>query len=415
MFIGRLNPSRALDDKLLVDCISAQAAINPPLPPLIGRIPDTSRPPRISWNLFIAALGIGFGLKLLGPAWVQILFRSTAGGGAAALSALFAALLAAIVLHEAGHLLAAALLDFDLLGGSLGPLRAIRLHGRWSLQFSGALLSGSIIAIPRHNDSTWRPRMLAVVAAGPLMTLLTGILAAILLLQTGPRHPWFAHFLSALVELNFFLFVLGLAPNASSSRATNDARLFYSLLHDNPGARQILLYHLLTQLQVAGVRPRDYPEPIIRNLAEGRGKAEMRLVSANAITLWALDRGDFASADAWDKRASDLSDFCDPKLQAQAAAASACLDVIFRNNLQAAAHKFSEISLDLISPEWLRHRARAAQRISAGNIPGALAEIAQARYSFPNRLPYYDFEGMLLSRLHRIAVTTQQPVPTASL
>ncbi|MBV9760682.1 MAG: M50 family metallopeptidase [Acidobacteriaceae bacterium] len=397
-----------------MDCPSAPA-INPPLPPLIGRIAGSSRQPGISWNLFAAALGIGFGLKLLGPAWVQILLRATAGGGAEALGALFAALVAAILLHEAGHLAAAALLDFDLLGGSLGPFRAIRLHGRWSLQFSGALLSGSVIAIPRRGDSTWRPRMLAVVAGGPLMTFLTGIFAALLLLQTDARHAWLIHFYSALVELNFFLFVLGLFPNAASSRARNDASLFYALLHNTSEARQILLYHLVTQLQIAGVRPRDYPESIVRKLAEARGKPEMCLVSANAIVLWALDRGDLASADAWDKRAMDLSDFCDPKLQAHATAASACLDVIFRNNLRAAAHKFAEIPLDLLSPAWLRHRARAAQRISAGKIPEALAEIARARYSLPNRLPYYEFENMLLARLHRIAVTTQHPLPVASL
>lgn len=393
-----------------MDCVNAQA-INPPLPPFIPSIPVSSRPSGVSWNLLALGLGIGFGLKLLGPAWVQILLRSTAMGGVDAVGALFAALLAAIFLHEIGHLATAVFLDFDILGGSLGPVRAIRLHGRWSLQFSGALLSGSVIAIPRHNDSTWRPRMLAVVAGGPLMTLLTGILAALILVQLESQGAWMAHFLSALVELNFFLFVLGLIPNAASSRARNDARLFYSLLQNTPEARQILVYHLLTQLQIAGVRPHDYPEPIIRRLAEARGKPEMCLVSANAIALWALDRGDLATADAWDKRALDLSDFCDPKSQAHAAAASACLDVILRNDLRAAMHKFAEVSLDIVSPAWLRHRARAAQRISAGHIPEALAEIAHARYSFPNQLPYYQFESMLLGRLHRIAVTMQPRVP----
>lgn len=397
-----------------MDCLKAQA-INPPLPPLTGRVQISSRPSGISWNLLAAALGIGFVLKLLGPAWVQILLRSTAVGSVDALTALLAALGTAILLHEAGHLAAGALLDFDLLGGSLGPIRAIRLHGRWSVQFSGAVFSGSVIAIPRCKDSTWRTRMLAVVAGGPLATLLTGIIAAILLVQFGGGDSWLTHFLSALVELSFFLFVLGLFPNAPASQARNDARLFYSLLHNTPEAQQILLYHLLTQLQIAGVRPRDYPEPIIRKLAEARGKPEMCLVCANAIVLWALDRGDLDSADAWDKRAMDLSDFCDLKLQNHATAASACLDVIFRNNLRAAASKFAEIQLDILSPEWLRRRATAAHRISAGNIPEALAEIARARYSFPNRLPYYEFESMLLGRLHRIAVTTPQDDPIAAL
>ena len=249
--------------------------------------------------------------------------------------------------------------------------------------------------------------MLAVVAGGPVATFLSGLVSAALLIWFGDSDSWLTRFLSALVELNFFLFILGLFPNSSASTARNDARLFYSLLRNTPEAHQILLYHLLTQLQIAGVRPRDYPERIIRKLAEGRGRPEMCLVYAAAIALWALDRGDLQSADAWDKRAVDLSDFCDLKMQNSALAAAACLDVIVRHNLRAASGKFADVQLDMLSPQWLRHRTKAAYWLTAGNIPETLAEIARAQYSFPNRLPFFDFERMLLGRLHRIAITTQ--------
>jgi hypothetical protein len=361
----------------------------------------------ISWNLLAAGIGIGLALSLLGPAWVQILLNSTAVNHVDGLVALFAALAAAILLHEAGHLAAALVLDFDVLGGSLGPLRGIRLHSRWSLQFSGSLFSGSVIAIPRRNDATWRTRMLAVVAAGPVATFLTGIGSAWLLVLLGDSSLIRTRFLSALVELNFFLFVLGLFPNAPAARMKNDARLFYSLLRNTPEARQILLYHLVTQLQIAGVRPREYPEPIIMKLAQASGTPEMCLVYANAIALWAFDRDDFISADAWDKRALDLSDFCSVKLQNFTAATSACLDVILRDDLRTAASKFADIQLQMLAPRWLRHRSKAAYWLTLGNIPETLAEIARAQYSFPNRLPYYDFERMLLGRLHRIAIKTQ--------
>ena len=382
-------------------------AINPPLPPLSSAINAVGASSKISWNLLAAGVGIGLALRVFGPSWVQLLLHSTAVDHLDGLIALLAALAAAILLHEAGHLAAALLLDFDVLGGSLGPLRAIRLHGKWSLQFSGNLFSGSVIAIPRRNNAAWRTRMLAVVAAGPIATFLTGLGSACLLISFGDSGLRITRFLSALVELNFFLFVLGLFPNAAGARAKNDARLFYSLLHNTPEAQQILLYHLLSQLQMAGVRPREYPEQMILKLAQASGTPELCLAYANAIALWTFDRDDCASADAWDKRAMDLSDFCNLKLQNLTAATSACLDVVLRGDLRAAASKFADLQLGMLSPRWFQHRSKAAYWLTMGNIPETLAEIARAQYSFPNRLPYYDFERMLLGRLHRIAITTQ--------
>jgi hypothetical protein len=232
-------------------------------------------------------------------------------------------------------------------------------------------------------------------------------LAALLVLKSGVPDDVLTRFLAGFVELNFFLFVFGLIPNSPASRLANDARLFYSFLRITSEANQILLYHLVTQLQIAGMRPRDYPERIVRKLAIARGRPEMCSVYANAIALWAIDRGDIHSADAWDKRALDLSDFCAIKQQNSALAASACFDVIFRDDIRAARGKFAEVQLSILSPLWLRYRIAAAYWIAARNVPAALAEIARARYSFPHRLPYYDFERLLLTTLHRKAIALQ--------
>jgi hypothetical protein len=139
----------------------------------------------------------------------------------------------------------------------------------------------------------------------------------------------------------------------------------------------------------------------------------MCFVHANAIALWAIDRGDIPTADAWEKRALDLSDFCNVKIQNSALAASACFDLIFRDDVRTAKGKFSEVQLDLLSPPCVRYRVAAAYWLAAGNIAAALAEIARARYSFPNRLPYYEFERMLLTRLHRRAIATEPQELTA--
>lgn len=297
-------------------------------------------------------------------------------------------------------------LDFDVLGGSFGPVRAVRLHRVWSFQLSSNLFSGSVIAIPR-DEQNWQARMLAVVSAGPLATFLSGLAAGVLFLSSILSNNAVNRFLGAFVELNFLLFVLGLFPNSPSVRLPNDARLFFSLLRNTAEANEILLYQLMVQLQIAGMRPRDYPERVIQRLARAGVRPEMCFVFANAILLWAIDREDLRTAAAWEKRALDASDFCDVKLQNSAQAASACFDLIFRNDVRAARGKFAEVQLTLLSPSWLRHRAAAAYLLAAGNVPSCLAEIARARYAFPNRLPYYDFERMLLTSLYRKAIALE--------
>jgi hypothetical protein len=384
-----------------------QDGVNPPVPPFPALIGGSRERANVPWNLLAAALACGLALRLFGPAWAQVFFHSSAPSAASGLVILLAALATAIVLHEAGHLAAALLLDFDVLGGSLGPLRLIGLHGRWTLQFSGSFFSGSVIAIPRRNAATWRTRMLAVVASGPAATLLSGMAAAALIPCFPPSDSAPARFLASLTQLSFFIFLLGLLPNASASRIQNDARLFYSLLCNTAEAGEILLYHLLTQLQIVGFRPRDYPRQFIFKLAHASGMPEMRVVCAQAIAAWALDCGDAATADAWDKRALDLADFCDLKHQNSALATSACFDVILRRDLRTARGKLADVHFDLLSPAWLRHRAKAVYSLALSNIHESLAEISRARYAFPSRLPYYDFERMLLARLHRIAVETR--------
>src|SRR5690242_19810280 len=159
-----------------------------------------------------------------------MVFQAVGLGTATALSAFWAAFAAGIGLHETGDLLAAILQDFKILGASLGPIRVVHFHGKWTFQFSGTVLSGSISAVPRENYA-WRKRMLLVVAAGPVATLLTGI-ASGLLLFSGEFDGWMTYFLASLTELSFFLFVLGMIPNGSKAQIRNDAQLCYSLFRN---------------------------------------------------------------------------------------------------------------------------------------------------------------------------------------
>lgn len=379
--------------------------IDPPLPVWSGGLVKASSNSSAFWNLLLVAVATGIAVKALLPSWAHIFLQGVTLGSISGLTALLAALAASIILHESGHLAAAWLMNFEILGGSLGPVRASRLHGKWAAQFSGKVFSGSVSAIPRSNES-WRARMLVVVAGGPAATFLVGILSASLLLL-NQRAGWFNSFFAALTEFSFLLFVLGLIPNGEKAQVGNDARLFSSLRRNTPEAQEILLFHLVAQLSLAGMRPRDYPERLIGKLASARWRPDASALYAYTIALWAIDRGDLVTADAWDRRMVELSDSCDVRLRNLTLARSACFDLAFRDDIAAARNKFSDVGRGMLSPVWFMHRARAARWLAIGDVPETLAEVCRAQYAFPKWLPYFDFEKMLLSRIYQKALAVR--------
>src|SRR5579875_2871020 len=213
--------------------------------------------------LLVLGVAIGAAAETFGPGWFPAIDITKAAG----ITSLLAALAVSILLHEAGHFIAALCMDFQVLGWRLGPVRAARTDERWKIRFSWrGLFGGSVSAIPRDNQF-WRLRMLTVVAAGPIATLMTGIAAANFALGNSVPAGWLGDFVNALMQCNLLLFVLGLIPNNPNAQARNDARLILLLCRRTAEAQQILLYHIATQLQLEGIRPRDYPAELMEQLS----------------------------------------------------------------------------------------------------------------------------------------------------
>lgn len=358
-------------------------------------------------SLFLLALTLGLLARYAMPFQLRATFEVPSVLHCKGVANLLAAVATVIVLHEAGHFAAALLMNFRILGVALGPFRVVRSTSSWIFRFNlRTFFSGSVSAVPRSTQA-WRQRMLLVVAAGPLATLVTGAAAAVFLLA-HPLSGWTNTFLGCLTQLSAFIFVLGLIPNSPNAHARNDARLLSVLCSDSDEARGILFYHVLTQLDLAGVRPRDYPEELMRELARVKGRPDVMLFAAQKIVLWALDRGQLSTATAWDRRSLELCDFCQPASQAVALVTSACLDILRNRSFDARA-KFKRLDWQSLSPAWLVHRARAAFYLTTGNVPECLAEISRAQYFFPKHLPVYAFEHALLSRLHRHALSLRPP------
>jgi hypothetical protein len=241
--------------------------------------------------------------------------------------------------------------------------------------------------------------MMWVVAAGPAATLLGGIGAASIVVFSAPS-AWLSAFWSALALFHFLIFVLGLIPNGESAKARNDATLFLALYRNATAAQELSLYHRLMQLRLAAIRPCDYPSSLMSHVAQWKGRTEANLLVARTLSEWALDCDDQARASVWERRALELSEHCDARLRNSALAASGCFDVLFRDDIAAARDKFRKVDFDTLFPEYFAYRARAACLLANEMTAQVPAQVIRAQYALPHGLPYYDFERMLLARLH---------------
>lgn len=379
-----------------------------PQPPVIREKPGKAvSQPAFLFVLFIAALIIGAVLQTVGPAWVTRIFQLNAGLAQSTYT-LALALAISVLIHELGHLIPSLCFGFHVSRVVIGPIAAARTHGRWRVAYSRSWFSASVAATP-CDDFDWRARMLTVIAGGPMATLWT-FLGAALLLQTVPLASSAACFFSALAQINLFLFVLGLVPNSNNAAVRSDARLFLTVLRNGEEAEQIKLYQQVTRLQIEGVRPSAYPVQLISRLAITTGNYDLMLFNALTIFLWALDSGDLATADAWDRYANRLIEDHVLKLSNAVLAESACFDVLHRHNAVAAIKKLTAANTKLFSP-WLKYRAQAVLQIAEGSYSNALASISNARASLPAPQPYLQFESAVLDRLqNRATVSHAEPL-----
>lgn len=358
------------------------------------------------FSLLIAVvLLIAAALNFAGPTWLQSILDATQVSSSSCMPPLVVAYCFSILWHESGHLIAAKLVGFEVTAINLGPVQISRtatdVHCRLQRR---NWFAASISAFPRRGAS-WRTRMLTVIAAGPVMTLFAALISVSVLAQLHPTGVA-ATFLAFVVELNALLFVLGLLPNPRHARVRNDARLFISVWANAADAEEILRYHLLMQLRHEGFRPRFYPAHLIREFARPCERSDFGFVFASAITECALDMQLFEMADAWDRHALETGTRCAAPWSASAIGQSAFLDIVHRNDYRAAREKVTQISLDLIRPEWLMHRTAALYRLLMWDPCGTVKALQLAESCLRSRRPYAEFQLELISRFRAVAFSS---------
>jgi hypothetical protein len=378
--------------------------------PVVAPVKEAPRPAAQLFHLFLLAVALALGacLQAFGPAWSRSIFEQVKPGTLWGFSALLLALAVSAAAHELGHLSAALFLNYEILGFAVGPFRCEHQHGKLmfrSVQRNWFNCSISAVASELHN--CWRFRTMSVVAAGPAFTLLLLIASlrmAIPLNSSTPNASWSPQFWNACTEVNFFLFLLGLIPNSRHARVRNDAALFLALKRNTADARDMFICHQAFDLALRGTRPQDYPQSLVLEFCGFSGRPYTNLMVARRMVEWAVDSGDAAAAGSWDRCALAAAEKCGGDEVNRALAESACFDLLFRGDLRSARHRFAQVDFDSLFPPAFAERSRAARLIACELPQRAGKHILQGQYHLPPGIPYYEYERMLLAKLHELAL-----------
>jgi peptidase M50-like protein len=207
------------------------------------------------------------------------------------------ALLAVVVVHELGHLLAGIAVGFRFSFFAIGPLRIERTGSgtfRIGLNREPAFFGGAAATVPHRTDAL-RLRFAVVVGAGPVASLALTIVAATALYLAPGGTPALRILWSWLRLLSGLLFVATSLPTSFGGLASDGLR-FFRLLRPGPMCDRELALLTLYAWQFSGTRPHSWDGALIaRGLSVRDGsvfECQMHLFSY----LHAIDTGNIEVA-----------------------------------------------------------------------------------------------------------------------
>jgi hypothetical protein len=196
-------------------------------------------------------------------------------------------------LHELGHTTTGLFLGMKLRAFAAGPFQWHIRGGKWNFQFTfaGVLSGGGATGVVPASANFPRSGYLAMVAAGPLVTLLTGIIAlriapaaeANLGVEAGRRLALFGGLSLAICAFNLLPFKTG--------DDYSDGASIYQLLSHGPWGEFQRVIAVIGSSLVTPLRPRDYDIQAIQKLAQGITEGKQGLLLRLFAYLYFLDQG----------------------------------------------------------------------------------------------------------------------------
>ena len=222
------------------------------------------------------------------------------------------------VTHEMGHAGVGVALGMKLRAFIVGPLQLRVLDGRWKLQFVPSKLfsAGGAAALVPSNPDAPQWRQISMIAAGPMASLLTGLLAAALALVANGT-PWerYWQFFSLLSIFGIVSFAVNLLPVRPDALYSDGARI-YQLVRGGPWADLWRAFSIAGATTVTPLRPRDYDIEAIRRASPVFRHGQHAMILRLFATSYFVDRGEWEQAGAWFAEAESMY----PEVEAQVSA-----------------------------------------------------------------------------------------------
>jgi len=201
-------------------------------------------------------------------------------------------------LHELGHTATGLALGMKLRAFLVGPFQWRILGGKWSFQFNPvAILSGggATGVVPATADFP-RWRTLCMVAAGPLVTVVTGTCALwVAFSAKGDSAAQASVPLSLLGAWSLVLCAVNLVPLRIQGNYTDGAQI-YQLLSDGPWGDFHQVAAVVGSSLVTPLRPRDLDIQAILRAAHSINQGTQGLILRLYSYVYFLDTGKISEA-----------------------------------------------------------------------------------------------------------------------
>ncbi|MFO0584739.1 MAG: hypothetical protein U0229_20905 [Anaeromyxobacter sp.] len=284
----------------------------------------------------------------------------------------------ALLLHETGHVLGGLSQGFRFLFLAAGPLWLERGAGGRGLALRLNRIPatwGGVAACVPLDDRDLVKRMAVLAAGGPAMSLALA-LGAWLAARAVPHGTGLAFALGVTALASGLFFLATAQPFGAGGGFMSDGGRLRALLGGGPRAAREAALLSLTAASTAGVRPREWSEAAVRDLAAHADGGAMDLGAAMLRYSWHLDRGDLpaAEADLAAARAkAEVSTLAKDALATEAAWFEAAV-----KGDAARARAALPAKAGALVEAWQWHRARAAVSLAEGDRVAAQAELALA-------------------------------------
>jgi hypothetical protein len=203
------------------------------------------------------------------------------------------AILITVALHESGHTATGLVLGMRLRAFIVGPFHWRIRDGRWKFQFLPAkfLSAGGATALVPTNLEQSRWKEICMIAAGPLASLFTGLIAMAAAVTTiGRSYEQYWELFALIATISLVGFAVNLIPFRPEALYSDGAQI-YQLLQGGPWADLHRAFNIAASTTVTPLRPRDYDIEAIKRAEQSFAQGHQALMLRLIASSYYLDRG----------------------------------------------------------------------------------------------------------------------------